>query len=147
MTWENLPYAFGSAGRANGVIRLDISTKKHPDMWALVDEEDWLAVRVVRWSATRRKKSFYVRGWVNGGAIFLHRYLLNPPDDMVVDHLNGNPLDNTRANIKICTIAENNITSGYRQRGKTEGKPHRVRKRLASGEIKIYEYAPRTKSR
>lgn len=39
--------------------------------------------------------------------VFLHRFLLNPPDGMVVDHRNGNGLDNRRSNIRICTQAEN----------------------------------------
>ena len=42
--------------------------------------------------------------------IRLHRYLLNPPDDMVVDHANGK-LDNRRKHIKVVTYSTNSATS------------------------------------
>jgi hypothetical protein len=39
--------------------------------------------------------------------LFLHRQICQPPECMVVDHINGNSLDNRRANLRICTQAEN----------------------------------------
>lgn len=52
----------------------------------------------------------------------LHRLLMNEPDGMVVDHIDGNTLNNTRDNLRICTQRENaknqgvrkNNTSGYK---------------------------------
>lgn len=37
----------------------------------------------------------------------MHRMILNTPDDLEVDHINGNGLDNQRENIVNCTHAEN----------------------------------------
>lgn len=37
----------------------------------------------------------------------LHRALLNAQPGQLVDHINGDPLDNRRANLRICTHAQN----------------------------------------
>ncbi|MEN6424528.1 MAG: HNH endonuclease [Phycisphaerales bacterium] len=53
--------------------------------------------------------------------ILMHRQIMNPPEGMVVDHIKGNRLDNTRAHLRVCTPSENarnrskcgNATSQY----------------------------------
>lgn len=53
----------------------------------------------------------------------LHRVIMAPPDDLLVDHINHDSLDNRRRNLRIVTSSENlqnlhpvraNNTSGYR---------------------------------
>lgn len=40
-----------------------------------------------------------------------HRLVMGEPEGMVVDHIDGNPLNNTRENLRICTQQENTRNS------------------------------------
>lgn len=39
--------------------------------------------------------------------IRMHRLIMNPPDNMDIDHFNHDTLDNRRENLRICTTANN----------------------------------------
>ena len=66
-------------------------------------------------------------GWVacggNGGrcrrrtVVMVHRLIMEPDDGMVVDHIDGNGLNNLRENLRVCTNAENSRNT--RQYAKT----------------------------
>lgn len=43
----------------------------------------------------------------NRVTIYMHRVILNAQPGQLVDHVNGDPRDNRRANLRICTFAEN----------------------------------------
>jgi HNH endonuclease/AP2 domain len=85
-----------------------------------IDDEDRYILTGRSWHITNNN---YVASRRNGKIELLHRLILDPPDSMVVDHINGDKLDNRRANLRIVTFAENvqnqsrllsNNTSGYR---------------------------------
>lgn len=83
----------------------------------LIDESDVEFVTRHRWQARRnpgRGRIWYVWRTVKGvdtksraTTVYLHRVLLDAPKGMQVDHINGNPLDNRRANLRLCTTSEN----------------------------------------
>lgn len=49
----------------------------------------------------------------------LHRYIMDAPKGMVVDHINHDTLNNTRENLRVCTPRENRINSELDSANKT----------------------------
>ncbi len=54
-----------------------------------------------------RNSTPYATTTINKRTYFLHRLIMNPPKGMVVDHINGDTLDNRRENLRVCTQFEN----------------------------------------
>lgn len=83
-----------------GTIRIPLHSRKYPNLYALIDEEDAELVSQHRWRPHFRAHCFYAKS--NDGA-YMHRLLLNPSADEIIDHRNRDGLDNRRANIHIAT--------------------------------------------
>jgi len=60
-----------------------------------------------RWSPRRHGRNVYARAKINGSWVYLHRLVLDPPPGLVVDHIDGNSLNNTRANLRAVSQREN----------------------------------------
>lgn len=73
----------------------------------IIDERDYLSINKYSW--TSNNGYVFRTKFDNGSAkrIYIHRHLTKAPDGMVVDHINGNPLDNRRSNLRVCTHKEN----------------------------------------
>lgn len=91
----------------------------------MVDDEDLDRVlSAAKWYAVSDKDKFYVMGWGKGGHVSLHRLLcgLKKGDKRLVDHKDGDGLNNQKANLRICSLRENcrnsklstRNTSGYK---------------------------------
>jgi len=86
----------------------------------LVDNEDYDRISSYMWHASRIRRKNKNNIWYATRRIrkdgkqvteMLHRFILNPPDELVVDHINRNGLDNRRANLRVCTHAQNMCNS------------------------------------
>ena len=77
----------------------------------LVDDEDYEKVSKYHWYIRRRKYVSYARRIVIRKGVryteFMHRLIMDCPDDMIVDHINHNGLDNRKENLRICTQSDN----------------------------------------
>lgn len=86
--------------RVDGYIRLWTRDGRE----FLVDEEDLPIVLKHTWCCLQGK---YLVSNIVGTSTRLHRFLMDAPKDMVVDHINGNTFDNRRSNLRICNQNEN----------------------------------------
>lgn len=74
---------------------------------ALIDEEDAERVLQRRWYAMRIGGNSYVASGYKSDRVLLHRFVLDAPADVFVDHRNGVRSDNRRCNLRLCTHPEN----------------------------------------
>lgn len=76
--------------------------------FALVDSGDAPRVEQWCWSVVERPgRSHYAMRRQNNKTIYLHRFLMDAPSGMDVDHINGIGFDCRRSNLRVCTHAEN----------------------------------------
>lgn len=97
---------------------------------ALVDDEDFERVTAAgKWQAwpspNLSRLTFYARHTFSRGARnsteSMHRFIMNPPREMDVDHADHDGLNNQRSNLRICTRAQNCANALYKPRTKFRG--------------------------
>lgn len=77
------------------------------------DLEDYDKISKYNWSING---SGYLINTSEEKTILMHRYIMNAPDNLLVDHINHNTLDNRKENLRLCTYTQNNINkkiNGY----------------------------------
>lgn len=82
----------------------------------LIDLDDHARVANWKWHLHhgRRGKTYVARRDPLRKIIYLHRFIMSAPAGLQVDHINGNPLDNRRSNLRLCHRHENIAnTRGY----------------------------------
>ena len=91
--------------------QIDISTPKHPNTVALVDDEDYDWLSEHRWSAHEKSGTVYAeRGVkVNGKwtSLPMHAEIVRAGPGEIHDHKNGIGVDNQKNNIRLCSRKDN----------------------------------------
>lgn len=82
--------------------------------FTLVDDLDYEVLKRWTWHAKKDKSGkIYVQHTTHVGgtpvALKMHRFLMECPRGKVIDHINGDSLDNRRENLRIVSVRENNF--------------------------------------
>ncbi len=81
---------------------------------ALVDDDDYERLSMLKWSATVKKTNIYASVYVAGKNKRMHRIIMNAPPELQVDHIDGNGLNNQKSNLRLCTNSQNSMNKGKR---------------------------------
>lgn len=74
-------------------------------LFAIIDDSDFEVVRRHNWVAKIEGRNTYA---VTGRRFKrMHRVILNAKPDQIIDHKNGNGLDNRRENLRFCNAHQN----------------------------------------
>lgn len=76
----------------------------------LVDADDWARLCNLAWHVIESGSGhLYVAHSISSkvGHISMHRMILSAPKNLMIDHINGNGLDNRKENLRLATNAQN----------------------------------------
>ena len=109
--------------------------------WTILDQEDYYRLNNFKWFLTGRLHKFYAARTikVDGKTKItrMHRDIMNPPDNLVVDHQNGDGLDNRRQNLRLATKSQNGCNSKKRKNKSSIYIGVHLRKKSGRWEVEI----------
>jgi hypothetical protein len=85
---------------------------------ALVDDDDFEKINQWKWSLNDDIQKYPVRRQKIDGKykkVWLHRFIMETPNNMECDHINRNTLDNRKSNLRNCTRSENQRNTLYKK--------------------------------
>ena len=118
---------------------LIIESKTHGTQTILLDDEDYELVTNVHWSwyirrfqykdkekwygeakmgpnQAKKFRELYPDHYLSSsGCLMMHKFIMNSPKGMCVDHINHDGLDNRRENLRICTYSQNSQNKRLRE--------------------------------
>lgn len=94
--------------------------------FAKVSPCDYPVMMKHKWYAQRATRGYYAAfsARINGRKrmVFMHNLIMNPPAGLIVDHIDGNGLNNCRGNLRLATNAQNNRNCSAKINGKSRYK-------------------------
>lgn len=94
--------------------KINISTKKFPNTFAMVDDADFDWLNQWKWTAFSGTKcrTVYAVRWLSSRRpgrklAWMHRIILGIPSNECCDHVDGNGLNNQRSNLRIVSFGQN----------------------------------------
>lgn len=92
-------------------MKIDISSKRHPNMWLEIDDEDYHLLEGLKIHPVLcgKKPTCYAKTYIDGKQTYIHRLVMGYPDGLVVDHVDHNGLNCKKENLRICSNRENSF--------------------------------------
>lgn len=111
------------------LVYLGRSTSTREPAHAKIDPDDAERILLHKWSYTRGRdplgpKYANAELWIGGRRKFIkmHRYIMGAPDGVLVDHINGDTLDNRKCNLRLVNDSQNVYNSRKRKLGQSRFK-------------------------
>ncbi len=92
-----------TCGSRRGVRRIAVGH----GLFATVDAADYKKLSKYTWYLYRHGRTIYAACRTKGKVVYMHRMIMRPRKGYVVDHIDGNGLNNRRCNLRVCTPAQN----------------------------------------
>ncbi len=103
------------------------SIGKNSREFVLFDDEDVMTFFNYRWylSKSNARTLYVVARGISGKLVYMHGLLLPPKKGLVIDHINGNGLDNRKHNLRYALTSDNLRNSPPRNGKKYKGTTYR----------------------
>lgn len=100
------------------VMVLDIGNAAQGEV-VFISAQDYGLIKNYKWNINRQKRDGYTLKYVYAitgyhpsdrtinKKEYLHRMIMKPPKGFIVDHIDGNGLNNTRENLRVVSHSEN----------------------------------------
>ena len=107
---------------------MTVSIKLNRGLVAIIDEQDAPIIKMYNWhSHVHKSGHIYARTNIPSGekrkrkkGILMHRLIMGLSDPKIkCDHRDGDGLNNTRENLRICTVAQNAMNRGAQRNSST----------------------------
>ena len=79
--------------------------------FAIVDDEDYEKACRYKWHTMGNGEKTHSYAATK---LKMHRWLIDAPPGYMVDHINGDPLDNRKSNLRLCTNSQNQQNTASR---------------------------------
>lgn len=104
------------------MIAISVKSKKYGEKLFFIDGEDYDKIKLYKWYIQHNRRNYVVcsiGNTKNRKKLKIHRILMDAKNGFVVDHIDGNPLNNCKSNLRICTDNENKRNSKLRKTNKS----------------------------
>lgn len=88
----------------DNTIAIRVTNTSGEIVYGIIDIEDFEKVKVCNWKIRKDCLTYYLCNSKKG---MIHRLIMNPDDNMQVDHIDGNGLNNKKSNLRIVTGMQN----------------------------------------